>query len=169
MPAPTRRSKKERELYPHDNTRSRVTDNETVIKLEPPPRIADHPEKLDCWNYICNDLASRQVLSPSYIMPITMLVDNIVMYNEIVQALEESGLTIPILSKDGNAIVGYKENHLFGMKIRTEAAINKQCEKFGLNPRDAVFTTNPDIKTKPIEALGSEKPKGITYFSDGGK
>lgn len=167
MSPPTRRSKAEREAFcPRDGTIPKVSDNQKVVSLDPPDRIKDHPDKLDCWNYICTDLAGRQLLSPSYIMEITILVDNIVAYNEYVVMLESSGPLIPMLSKDGNEITGYKENPLFGIVKRTEAAIFKLCEKFGLNPRDAVYTTNPDIKTQQVleaKVSGPQQNK-ITYF-----
>ena len=165
MGGATKRSAEERAMYSHDHTISRKSDNEKVVKLEPPDRIKDNPEKLDCWNYLCNDLAGRQLLSPSYFQSLVILVDNIVAYNEYVPMLEGSGPLIPMLGKDGDTVTGYKENPLFSMIKRTEVIINKMCEKFGLNPRDAVYTTNPDVKTEAIVAQTQNKPKGITYFS----
>jgi len=152
-------------MYSHDHTLSRVSDSQKVVSLDPPDRIKDDPKKLDCWNYLCNDLAGRQLLSPSYFQSIVILVDNIAAYNEYVPMLEGSGPLIPMFGKDGESIVGYKENPLFSMIKRTEIIINKLCEKFGLNPRDAVYTTNPDIKTQAIEAQAQNRPKGITYFN----
>jgi hypothetical protein len=165
MPAPTRRSKTERDLYPHDNTVSRVNNNKKVVKLDPPDRIQDNSVKLDCWNYICNDLAEREILSPSYFMPITILVDNIFTYNEYLVMLEGSGPLIPVMTKDGSEVQHYKENPLFNMIKKCELIINKMCEKFGLNPRDAVYVTNPDIKTQQVlEAKQTPDRKAITYF-----
>lgn len=166
MPAATKRSAAARSMYPCDHTIPRVSDNTKVVKLDPPPRIQEDERKLDAWNYICTDLASRQLLSPSYIMPITMLVDNIILYNELVVQLAEIGNLIPTLSKDGTAIVAYKENPLFSMTIRIMAAINKQCEKFGLNPRDSVYTTNPDLKTVVAEEKAQALIKGPVYFNN---
>ncbi len=166
MAPPTRRSAAERAMYYEDNTKVRNQNTKKVVHIDPPDRIKDHPEKLDCWNYICTDLAGRQLLSPSYIMSITILVDNIVNYNLMLATLEDSGPLIPMLSKDGNQITGYKENPLFSMVKRTEKIINTMCEKFGLNPRDAVYTTNPDIKTQQtLEAPKSDSKKNITYFA----
>lgn len=165
MPGPTKRSAEERGMYYTDRSLPRTNDNIKVTKLEPPDRFRDHPEKLDCWNFLCTDLAGRQLLSPSYFQSLVILVDNIAAYNEYVPMLEGSGPLIPMLAKDGASITGYKENPLFSIVKRTEQAINKMCEKFGLNPRDAVYTTNPDIKTQAIEAQVQAKTKGITYFS----
>ena len=167
MPAPTRRSKAERAMYYEDHTLPRSADNiTTVVSLSPPDRIKDHPEKLDAWNYICNDLALRQILSPSYIMEITLLVDNIVLYEELRLTLEQSGPLVPVMDKTGDNVVKYVANPVFDMVKRTEAIMMKLCEKFGLNPRDAVYVTNPDIKTQQaIEAKATGNgQKGITYF-----
>jgi hypothetical protein len=98
-------------------------------------------------------------------MPITILVDNIINYNEYLVALEESGPLVPIFSRDGSTIRDYKENPLFSMVKRIETIINKQCEKFGLNPRDAIYVTNPDIKTQLLEAKQTSDKKNITYFA----
>ena len=165
----TRRSKAERDAFcPRDATKPKISDNIKTVSLDPPNRIADNPDKLDCWRYLCNDLAGRQLLSPSYIAPLVILVDNIVAYNEYVPMLESTGPLIPMFAKDGESITGYKENPLFSMIKRTEAIINKLCEKFGLNPRDAVFTTNPDLKTIAVEAKVSSPHQGkITYFQEG--
>jgi len=167
MPAPTRRSKAEREMFAEDHTRPRTADNIVqTISLTPPDRIIDNPLKLDTWNYICNDLAARSLLSSSYIMPITMLVDNIVSYNEYIAMLEASGPVAPVMDKTGEHIVRYVENPLFSIVKRTEAIIIKLCEKFGLDPRDSVYVTNPDIKTQAIEAQATDsKRKGINYFA----
>ncbi len=165
MPAPTRRSKAERALYYEDHTLPRSADNvQKVVKLDAPQRIQDHPEKLDAWNYICNDLASRQLLSPSYIMDITLLVDNMVQYEELRQTLEDTGPITPVMDKTGEKVVKYVENPLFSMVKRVEAVVMKLCEKFGLNPRDAVYVANPDIKTQAIDSTASDPKKGITYF-----
>ena len=167
MPAPTRRSKAERAMYYEDHTLPRSADNvKTVIQLVPPQRIQDKPEALDAWNYICNDLASRELLSPSYIMDITLLVDNMVQYEELRQLLEDSGPIVPVMDKTGTQVTRYVENPAFSMVKRVEAVVMKLCEKFGLNPRDAVYVTNPDIKTQQaIEAKASGNgQKGITYF-----
>ena len=165
MGGATKRSAEERAMYSHDHTISRVSDTNKVVSLDPPDRIKDDPAKLDCWNYLCNDLAGRQLLSPSYYQSIVILVDNIAAYNEYVPMLEGSGPLIPMFGKDGESIVGYKENPLFSMIKRTEIIINKMCEKFGLNPRDSIYVTNPDIKTKQILEDKSPKVKGITYFN----
>lgn len=164
MPAPTKRSKAERDMYYEDKTLPRTNDNLKVVKLDPPDRIRDHSEKLDCWNYICNDLAGRQLLSPSYLMSITIFVDNVIAYNEYLTALENSGPLVPTFNKQGE-VIAYKENPLFNMIKRIEVILNKLCEKFGLNPRDAVYTTNPDLKTKAIEAQQEPDRKKITYFA----
>ena len=165
MGGATKRSKAERELYREDHTLPRVSDTIKIVTLDPPQRIKDHPLKLDCWNYLCNDLAGRQLLSPSYIMSMTILVDNIINYNEYLEMLEGSGPLIPIMDKRGENVVRYVENPLFKMIKQIESIINKLCEKFGLNPRDSVYTTNPDIKTQAaIEAKPANDRKNITYF-----
>ena len=166
MPAPTRRSKAERAMFAEDHTRPRTADNIiNVVSLTPPERIADNPSKLDTWNYICNDLASRELLSTSYIMPITMLVDSVFQYNEYVVVLEQSGPITPIMDKTGDNIVRYEANPLFSIVARLHAQILKLCEKFGLDPRDAVYVTNPDVLTKQVLEDKSPKTKGITYFN----
>jgi len=166
MTRATKRSKAERALYPHDNTKSRETDNVKVLSLEPPDRIKDHPVKLNYWNFICADLASRQLLSPGYHESIVILVDNITNYEEYIVMLEETGALVPVFdSRTGEKIVGYKENPLFSMVKQLEKMINKLCENFGLNPKHATYTANPDIKEKAIEHKPSESSrKGITYF-----
>jgi hypothetical protein len=168
VPAPTRRSADERAMYAEDHTLPRVSDTKKVIRLDPPDRIKDHPQKLDCWNFVCNDLAFRELLSPSYIFPITMLVDNIVAYNEYLEMLEGSGPLVPRMDRTGEKVVEYVKNPLFDMVKKLEVHINKQCEKFGLNPRDAIYVTNPDIKSKPIEVQSSGDGKNgmILYFND---
>lgn len=167
MPAPTRRSKAEREMFAEDHTRPRTADNIiNVVSLTPPQRIADNPLKLDIWNYICNDLASRQLLSTSYMMPITMFVDSVYQYNEYVEVLEQSGPVTPVMDKTGENVVRYEANPLFSVVARLHAQIVKLSEKFGLDPRDAVYVTNPDIKEKAIEAQSTDtKRKGINYFA----
>lgn len=168
MPAPTRRSKAERAMFAEDHTLPRTADNIiNVVSLTPPERIADNPSKLDTWNYLCNDLASRQLLSTSYIMPITMLVDSIFQYNEYVVVLEDSGPVTPVMDKSGENVVRYEANPLFSIVARLHAQILKLCEKFGLDPRDAVYVTNPDIKQQQaIEAQSTDaKRKGINYFA----
>lgn len=165
MPAPTTRSQQERALYDRDGVLKRNLGTEKVVSLDPPDRIKEHPEKLDCWNYICTDLAGRQLLSPSYIMSIVILVDNIVAYNEYVVALDSSGPIVPMIDIKGE-IRGYKENPLFTIVKQTEKMIITMCEKFGLNPRDAVYTANPDLKTKTIESVPSAPScNKITYFA----
>ena len=166
MPAPTRRSKAERDLYKKDNTLPRTPTNiATTIKIEPPERIAEIPEKLQAWNYITGDLASRQLLSTSYIIDITMLVDNLYDYEFYRKTLEDSGPLVPIISKDGESVIRYEKNPLFDMVKNTEKIVMKLCEKFGLNPRDAVYVTNPDIKTQPIEVSDKTERKKVEYFS----
>jgi len=165
MPAPTKRSAKERALYPHDNTMSRKTDNTKVLHLEPPESIKHIPDKLNMWNYLCTDLASRELLSPSYMIPLTMLVDNIFDYHEYKVMLDGSGPLVPIMAKDGESVVKYVANPLFMMVKQIESRIHKLCEKFGLTPRDAIYTTNPDIKEKQVlEAQKVPDRKAITYF-----
>jgi len=165
MPAPTRRSKSEREMYYEDHTLPRVSDSVKVLTLDPPPRIADNELKLEVWNYICADLASREILSPSYIMSIAILTDNIVNYNEYLEILESTGALVPKFAKDGESIVCYEPNPIFAMVKAIEKVIIKMCEKFGLNPRDAIYVTNPDIKTKAIETSASQPKNKITYFA----
>jgi hypothetical protein len=166
MSPPTRRSKAEREMYDDDHTLPRTSDAVQVITLDPPERIQDNPLKLEVWNYLCNDLASREILSPSYIMPITVLVNNIVQYNEYQIILEQTGPLAPVFAKDGESIVKYVPNPIFDMIKSIEKIIIKLCEKFGLNPRDAIYVTNPDIKTrKAIETTATEPRKNITYFA----
>jgi len=112
-----------------------------------------------------NDLAGREILSPSYFMSITILVDNIYTYNEYLVMLEGSGPLVPVMDKTGENVVNYKENPLFNMIKKCEVIINKMCEKFGLNPRDAVYVTNPDIQTKQVlESQPAIDRKKITYF-----
>ena len=94
-----------------------------------------------------------------------MLVDSIFQYNEYVVVLEQSGPVTPIMDKTGENIVRYEANPLFSIVAKLHSQILKLCEKFGLNPRDAVYVTNPDIKEKAIEAQSSEKRKGINYFA----
>ena len=165
MPAPTKRSKSEREMYANDHTLPRESDVTKVLTLPPPQRIQEHELKLEAWNYICADLASRQILSPSYLMSITILVDNIINYNEYLEILETTGALVPVFGRNGASITKYVENPVFKMVKDTEKVIIKLCEKFGLNPRDAVYVTNPDIKTKAIEAQATDPRKGITYFA----
>jgi len=152
-------------MYAEDHTKSRASDAKLVVKLIAPQRIQDCPAKLDAWNHICNDLASRQILSPSYIFSVTMLVDNVVSYNELLQALEDSGPVIPVMNKEGTEVVKYDKNPLFDMVKRTEVSIMKLCEKFGMNPRDAIWVTNPDLKTQPIETQAVTDRKAIKYFA----
>jgi phage terminase small subunit len=149
---------------------SKETDTIKTNRIDPPARIANREDTLEIWNYLCDDLASRDLLSTSYIIPITLLTDNLVTYHELKASYDDSGPLIPILSKDdGETIVSYKENPLFSMLKRTELIIMKLCEKFGLNPRDAVYVTNPDIKMGQAEKgkLTKNEPdkKGIVYFN----
>jgi len=165
MATATKRSHAERALYIKDTTVPKITNTVKVVHLEPPQHIKDNPTKLDWWNYLCTDLAGRQILSPSYIMPLIMLVDNIHDYHEYRVLLEGSGPLIPVMSKDGQSITRYVENPLAQMVKRIEAFIHRLCEKFGFNPRDAVYVTNPDILTKQtIEAPTTNDTKKITYF-----
>jgi hypothetical protein len=69
------------------------------------------------------------------------------------------------MDKTGENVVRYEANPLFNIVAKLHAQIIKLCEKFGLDPRDAVYVTNPDIKTQAIEAQATEKRKGINYFA----
>lgn len=151
-------------MYYEDKTLPRTSDAVKVLTLPPPERIQDNAIKLDLWNYVCADLASREILSPSYVVSITILVDNICNYNEYLKILEDTGALVPVFSKDGETVVKYEPNPVFAMVKNIEKVIIKLCEKFGLNPRDAVYVTNPDIKTRTIESK-SDNRKGITYFA----
>lgn len=162
---PMHRSFAERQLYNRKNATERNANTTIVLTLEPPDRIKDNPDKLVVWNYLCNDLAARQLLSTSYFVQLTVLCDNIVEYDSLLKTYEESGPLIPLFGKDGESIVGYRQNPLFHMIKSVEKSILKGCEKFGLNPKDAVYTSNPDIKarlTTPAEDNGKKK---ITYFA----
>lgn len=164
MARPTRKSAEERAIFGRADRAETVNPNIVKVHSVPPPQtIENDPDKVAIWNFITLDLAKRQLLSESYTHVIEILVNNVHLYNQYQPALEEAGPLIPVLGKDGETVVSYKENPIFSMVKRIESTILKHLEKLGLTPRDIIYLSNPDAKA-PIDVAATDAQKRISYF-----
>lgn len=165
MPKPSKKSFDERRITDRHKDRSTpIIPDVTHVSSLPIPTSIDTQDKQDLWAYITKDLASRKILSETYLLSIEMLVDNVIRLKEYRTQLDDLGPMIPVFDKDGERILNYKANPMFDMVMTLENRITKLCEKFGLTPRDVIYLKNPDVTTKVIETTTEDSKKKDEYF-----
>jgi|JI9StandDraft_1071089.scaffolds.fasta_scaffold49636_4 hypothetical protein len=163
MGARRTKTKEEIALFGRKPKHEPVTEVKQTVRLEDipiPHLIATDEGKLSLWNFICADLANRQLLNISYVMLIEMLIHDIAMYQTLLPQLEDEGTTYSTIDKHGNEIK--RPNPMFTQVHLLKSSILQKLVSLGMTPRDIIYVTNP-AATSQIEAVAREK-KGITYF-----
>ena len=136
-----------------------------VARLDPPATLAGDEKKVKLWNFVCADMANRDMLSSTYTFVIRELVETVALLDTYRPMLEEAGPLEPIYNKDGT-FVGNKANPLFLMVDKLQNKLLQLVTKLGMTPRDIYYLTNPEATlTQPIEAVIHERST-ITYFAD---
>lgn len=165
MSRPTKRSFADKELLERKSRAEPSTFDVITAKSITLPSSVNTPEKEALWSFITSDLASRKILSETYLFSIEMLIDCVDRLRTYRIMLDETGPLIPVMSKDGEKVVDYKQNPMFAMVMQLETRVTKLCEKFGLTPRDVIYLKNPDVMTKVIETKAeSPTEKKEEYF-----
>ena len=131
-----------------------------VEDIPVPHLIASDEGKMSLWNFICQDLANRQLLNVSYVLLIEMLVHDIAMFQTLLPQLEDEGTVYSTFDKMGNEIK--RPNPMFTQVHLLKASILQKLVSLGMTPRDIVYVTNP-AATSQIEAVATEK-KRMNYF-----
>lgn len=163
MGARRTKTKEEIALFGRKPKHEPISPVQDIVKVEDipvPHLIASDEGKLSLWNFICTDLANRQLLSVHYVMLIELLIHDIAMYQTLLPQLESEGTVYSTFDKHGNEI---KRPHpMFTQVHLLKASILQKLVALGMTPRDIVYVTNP-AATSQIEAVADEK-KRITYF-----
>lgn len=172
MPNPRRRTSEEQSIFgAHGEsiTPAKIWDSydltchKDVAKMPVPAEIAEDKKKMALWNFLCSDLANRNLLTPTYLFTIRETVNTVALLDAYREQLEAEGPLVEAFGQKGQSL-GQKMNPLFSAVNKLQALLLQYIAKLGLSPRDIHYLSNPDASpTEPIEAVVSEN-KRITYF-----
>jgi hypothetical protein len=151
----------------------------TISQIPIPERIARDKQMMQLWTFILADFEKRRVLSPSYAILISELVEVTCLMHkcrqEIDKAARESDdgngelIMIYDTDRDGNKyLVGVSPSPWLKI-LNTQQTIQlKLMEKLGMTPRDIVFIIAPEgsipVAGERFEDDRPEGMRGITYF-----
>jgi phage terminase small subunit len=135
----------------------------TAADIAVPARIQSDPQKHQLWKYLVADLEHRRILSPTYTLLVSELVEVTSLMLKCRSEMDEHGEMIDIFNDEGQWI-GQRPSPWFTMLHKQQAIQIKLFEKLGLTPRDITFLVTPDAS--PIEAIRqiTSEAKEITYF-----
>lgn len=140
-----------------------LTVHPDVEKMPVPPRIESDPDRMALWNFICSDMANRQILSPTYALTISETVETVCLIKECRNTIDEEGMTQPIFSKNGSPM-GTRQHPLFAVLSSQQRNLYKLIQMLGMSPRDIHYLVNPDATpTTVIDGQVKEIQK-IVYF-----
>ena len=129
-----------------------------------PAIIADNPQKLELWRFIVADLQDRHLWSPTYTLLVQEMINCVVRLGQIVEIVDNEGLTVDKISQRG-LVIGSVKHPLLSEESVLRDKLLKFIEKLGMSPRDIVFLTNPDAPAV-LDAQFSDPTNKITYFRD---
>ena len=144
----------------HKHNQVIVKNKVTIESIPVPELIASNEEKLAIWNFICLDLNRRDLLSPTYITLIEMLVHDIVMYKYLIRQLENADTTYETTTGTGEMII--RQNPIFAQYLKIQQSMHAKLQALGMTPRDIIYTANP-AATSQIEVISEERKK-LNYF-----
>lgn len=145
------------------NSSPETTELCTLDSMPCPARIADDTVKKQLWDFIVADMEHRRVLSPTYTLLISELVETVVLIHKCREQLDKEGETIDIFNEKGS-FMGQRLSPWFTIVSKQQPILIKLLEKIGMSPRDITFLVSPDaVPTENIQQINAEC-REITYF-----
>jgi hypothetical protein len=140
-----------------------LTVHPDVDKMPIPPRIDSDPEKKALWNFICTDMANRQLLSPTYVLTIAEAVEIAALIKSCRDTMDREGLTQPRYSKTGQ-LVGMVAHPLAAVLASQQRNLLKIIQMLGMSPRDIHYLVNPDASPNIVIEGQVQELQKIVYF-----
>jgi len=131
-----------------------------------PEVLLDHPERMEVFTLLVEDMKNRNIWSPTYIFVATEIAETVSRLYEARQTLDEEGTVIPRYNAQGVEI-GIMSHPLVTQANSLQKALFTLIEKVGMSPKDIVFLTQTDpMPGAGIEAIVQGEAKKIVYFRD---
>lgn len=134
-----------------------------VDKMPIPPRIESDPDRKALWNFVCSDMANRNLLSPTYALTISETVETACLIKECRDVLDKEGLVVPMYSKTG-ALMGTRQHPLTSVLASQQRNLLKLIQMLGMSPRDIHYLVNPDATPNQVIEGQVRELQKIVYF-----
>ena len=135
----------------------------TADSMPCPARIANDTMKKQLWDFIVADMEHRRVLSPTYVLLISELVETTALIHKSRERMDAEGETIDTFNEEGT-FMGTRLSPWFTIVSKQQPILIKLLEKIGMSPRDITFLISPDaVPSENITQINAEC-REITYF-----